>query len=160
MNINAISTASLESVQASGSIAGTKVNPNPASTAEPQTDTLSISAVASFLSNLQQTQQADPSLFQKVTTFIASRLQHAAQNADSKGNTAVSDQLNQLATQFQNGQIPTAATLQQEGLLGHGNEHNRHVWIEVNRVMKDAINDAGSQDQPTTNRTSPTETNQ
>ena len=101
--------------------------------------------VASFLSNLQQTQQANPALFQKVTTAIANRLQDAAQNEASKGNTAYSDTLNQLATQFQNGQIPTAQTLQQDGVLGHGNQHTRHAWMEVNRAMQDAIKDASPQ---------------
>lgn len=124
------------------------MNINSVSTLLPQSSgaigTDAMKMVANFLSNLVQTQQADPSLFQKVTTAIANRLQDAAQNATSKGETAYSDTLNQLATQFQNGQIPTAQTLKQDGVLGHGNRHSRHVWMEVNRAMQDAINDANA----------------
>ena len=121
MNINSVSPHTPQSITATGR---------------------DVTNAASFLSNLEQTQQADPALFQKVTTAIATRLQDVAQNAASKGNTAFSDTLNQLATQFRNGQIPTAQTLQQDGILGHGNRHTRHAWMEVNRAMKDAINDA------------------
>jgi hypothetical protein len=83
-----------------------------------------------ILSRLQQIQQQDPAQFQQMATTIAGRLQQAAENAKSQGNTSQADQLNKLADLFQNaassGQVPSAQALQQAGLSGHHHHHGGH----------------------------------
>ena len=154
MNINSLSAISPESIQASGSITH-KVSLNQSSTEPAQGDNSDLSREATFLSDLQQTQQIDPALFQKVTAFVASRLQNAAQNAAKNGDTTRSAMLNQLAAEFQDGQVPTMQSMEQAGLTGKVRPRYAHDWMEASRAMKDAINDARGHIQSTAAGTLP-----
>ena len=86
--------------------------------------------MALFLSNLQQMQQQNPDQFKQITASIAAKLQQAAKNAQSKGNSARADQLNQLASQFQSasttGQMPPVQALQEAGISGHHHHGGHH----------------------------------
>jgi hypothetical protein len=108
------------------------VNTNKVSSAATlQESTSSISPVALFLSNLQQMQQRNPDQFKQITANIAGKLQQAAKDAVSKGNSAWADQLNRLASQFQNasstGQMPAAQSLQQAG-MSSPHHHGGHSY--------------------------------
>ena len=86
--------------------------------------------MAMFLSNLQQMQQQNPDQFKQITASVAAQLRQAAKDALSKGNSAWADQLNQLASQFQNasttGQMPAVQSLQQAGMSGHHHHGGHH----------------------------------
>lgn len=103
------------------------------STTTPQDSTADISPTAMFLNMLEQIQQQNPTQFQQITTSIANKLQQAAKDAQSQGDSARADQLNQLASQFQNaastGQLPSAQALQQAGIFSqhHHGGHHHHV---------------------------------
>ena len=100
------------------------------STTQPS-DASGISPAARFLNELSQLQQQNPDQFNQALNQIVDRLKQAAQGVSNNGNSQRADQLNQLATQFQNalngGQLPTAQQLQQAGLTGqhhHGGHHH------------------------------------
>ena len=105
-------------------------NTKSVSAATLQDSTSDISPMAMFLSNLQQMQQQNPDQFKQITANIAAKLQQAAKDAQSKGNSAWADQLNQLASQFQNasttGQMPAVQSLQQAGMSGHHHHGGHH----------------------------------
>jgi len=107
----------------------TKPSTQASSLSLPQDSAAQISPAANFLSLLQQLQQSNPAQFQKVVTNIGNKLTQAANAAQSSGNTTLANQLNQLASQFQNaastGQLPPAQALQQAGLGGH-HHHGHH----------------------------------
>jgi hypothetical protein len=128
MTINPLSNLQLNFLQPPASPAAGNVNLTPL--ALPQDSTSDISQVAQILSRLQQIQQQDPAQFQQMATTIAGKLQQAAENAKSQGNTSQADQLNKLADLFQNaassGQVPSAQALQQAGLSGHHHHHGGH----------------------------------
>jgi hypothetical protein len=160
MTINSISTFPLQTPQAIDSTARNNADSNVPPTTQPQGDTPEISWVAHFLSNLQQTQQADPALYQQVTSFVVGRLQDGANYEAKHGNTAFSDTLSQLATQFQNGQIPSVETLQQDGLLNHANPRERSAWVQENQSMLAALGGGASPEPGTVMVTPPPVTNQ
>jgi len=91
-------------------------------------DNSNMSPFAQLMSTLQQLQQSDPSKYQQVTEQIATNLQSAAQTAQSQGNTAAANQLNQLAQDFtnasQSGQLPSLSDLVKAG--GHHHHHHFH----------------------------------
>jgi len=94
----------------------------------PQGESASISPIANFLSQLQQLQQQNPAEFTQVMANIGQQLTTEANTAQSQGNTAQANQLNQLAAVFdssaQTGQLPTAQQLQQGGFSGHHHHHH------------------------------------
>jgi len=96
-------------------------------TSSVQGDNSQLSPFAQLMSTLQQLQQSNPTEYQQVTQQIATNLQSAAQTAQSQGNTAAANQLNQLATDFtnasQSGQLPNVQDLAQAA-GGHGHHHH------------------------------------
>jgi hypothetical protein len=98
--------AGLGSADRSGSV------PEPAGSAE-------ISALARFLSRLQQLQESNPDQFKAAVSEVASGLEKAAQAAQSGGDAARAGHLGQLATEFrsaaQSGRLPTVQDLRQAG---------------------------------------------
>jgi hypothetical protein len=105
-------------------------NPNSVSTASVAApDNSQFSPVANLMNTLQQLQQSNPTEYQQVTQQIATNLQTAAQTAQSQGNTAAANQLNQLASIFsqasQTGQLPSAQDLLQ-AVGGHHHHHGHH----------------------------------
>src|SRR5271169_4780165 len=108
--------------------AGNTNSVSPAATL--QDSTSDISPMAQFLSNLQQMQQQNPDQFKQITANISAKLQQAATNAQSQGNSAWANQLNQLASQFQTasttGQMPAVQSLQQAGMSGHHHHGGGH----------------------------------
>lgn len=98
-----------------------------------QPDNGRLSPFVQVMSTLQQLQQSDPSQYQQVTQQIAANLQSAAQTAQSQGNTAAANQLNQLASDFtsasQNGQLPNVQDLAKalSGHHHHGGHHHSHA---------------------------------
>ncbi len=127
MNINALSTL-LPSFLQPG-VNNAAANPNAGSVSQILADTPQISQMAQFLSQLQQLQQQNPDQFKQVAATIADKLQKAALDAASQGDTKRADQLNKLAGEFQTssqtGQVPTLQALQQAGLSGH-HHHGHH----------------------------------
>jgi len=69
-----------------------------------------LSPLGQVTSTLRQLQQSDPSKYRQVTQQIAAALQNDAQTAQSEGEMAMADRLNELASAFtsasQNGQLP------------------------------------------------------
>ncbi len=59
-----------------------------------------LSPFARMLSTLQQLQQTNPAEYQQVTKQVSTNLGKAAQQAQSRGNTAAANQLNKLARDF------------------------------------------------------------
>jgi hypothetical protein len=95
-----------------------------------QTDGQQLSPFAQMLSALQQLQQSDPAKYAQVTQQISTNLQAAAQTAQSQGNTAAANQLNQLATDFGNasksGHMPNIQDLAQAIGAHHHHHHGHH----------------------------------
>lgn len=93
--------------------------------------------MALFLSTLQQLQQQSPDQFKQITANLAAKLQLAAKDAQSQGNSAWANELNQLANQFQTasttGQMPTVQSLQQAGMSGHHHHGGHHHATEASQ---------------------------
>ena len=124
MNISAVSSlfpgwAQLQA--ASGSSAAGSGSASQVSSVAQPAGTATISPLAQLMSRLQQIQQQNPDLFKQVAANLATRLQKAAQDAQSSDPTHAS-QLSQLAavlqSSAQSGQFPTVQALQQAGLGG------------------------------------------
>jgi len=99
--------------------------------------------MALFLSTLQQLQQQSPDQFKQITANIAAKLQQAAKDAQSQGNTAWANELNQVASQFQNssttGQMPTVQSLQQAGMSGHHHHGGHHHSTQASQADLSSI---------------------
>jgi hypothetical protein len=101
--------------------------------------------MALFLSTLQQVQQQSPDQFKQITANIAAKLQQAAKDAQSQGNSARANELNQLASQFQNasttGQMPTVQSLQQAGMSGyhHHGGHQHTNGLDLGSIFSSLI---------------------
>ncbi|HLI85177.1 MAG TPA: hypothetical protein VKV17_14750 [Bryobacteraceae bacterium] len=97
-----------------------------ATLAQPR-DANQLSPFAQILSTLQQLQQSNPAQYQQVTSQIATNLQSAAKTATADGDTSQANELNQLATDFQNASqnntLPNVQDLAQ-ALGGHGHHHH------------------------------------
>src|SRR5579863_2962385 len=132
MTINPLSSLQSTMFQPIGNAAGNTHNGSLA--AALQDSTANISPMAQFLSNLQQMQQQNPDQFKQMTANIASKLQQAATNAQSQGNSAWASQLQQLASQFRTasttGQMPAVQSLPRAGGSAHhhhgGHHHSTH----------------------------------
>jgi len=136
-SINNLSSSYLQSIlgtalQNAGVTAG-QTNSINTSLSALQSDQGQLSPFVQVMSTLQQLQQSNPSQYQQVTQQIATNLQSAAQTAQSDGNTAAANQLNQLASDFtsasQNGQLPNVQDLA-KALSGHhhpGGGHHHHA---------------------------------
>ena len=136
-SINNLSSSYLQSIlgtalQNAGVTAG-QTNSINTSLSALQSDQGQLSPFVQVMSTLQQLQQSDPSQYQQVTQQIATNLQSAAQTAQSQGNTAAANQLNQLASDFtsasQNGQLPNVQDLAKalSGHHHHGGGHHHHA---------------------------------
>lgn len=129
MNISAVSSLFPNWAQLQGTTSSSAVSSSSASQASSISEragTAAISPLAQFMSRLQQLQQQNPDLFKQVAANLATRLQKAAQNAQSSGDTTHAAQLNQLATVLrssaQSGQLPSLQDLQQAG-FGEAQHH-------------------------------------
>ena len=113
------------------------------STGTAQDSTSDISPMAMFLSTLQQLQQQSPDQFKQITANIAAKLQQAAKDAQSQGNAAWANELNQLANQFQTasttGQMPTVQALQQAGMHGHHHHGGHHHSTQASQTDLSSI---------------------
>ncbi len=136
-SINNLSSSYLQSIlgtalQNAGVTAG-QTNSINTSLSALQSDQGQLSPFVQVMSTLQQLQQSNPSQYQQVTQQIATNLQSAAQTAQSQGNTAAANQLNQLASDFtsasQNGQLPNVQDLAKalSGHHHHGGGHHHHA---------------------------------
>jgi hypothetical protein len=118
---NAVSSATNSSSTTSSSISQSSLT-------QPQ-DANQLSPFAQILSTLQQLQQSNPTEYQQVTSQIATNLQSAAKTATADGDTSQANELNQLATDFQNASqnntLPNVQDLAQ-ALSGHGHHHHGH----------------------------------
>ena len=135
--INNLSSSYLQSIlgtapQNAGVTAG-QTNSIGASVLAQQSDKGQLSPFVQIMSTLQELQQSDPGKYPQVTQQIAANLQSAAQTAQSDGNTAAANQLNQLASDFggasQNGQLPNVQDLAKalSGHHHHGGHHHSHA---------------------------------
>jgi hypothetical protein len=140
MNVNSLSnnaSSYIQSVisQALSSATGTPAsgtsstsNIDASSLTMPQESNPQLSPFAQVLSTLQQLQQSNPTEYSQVTSQIATNLQSAAKTATSQGNTAQANELNQLATDFQNASqnntLPNIQDLAQAAGGGHGHHHH------------------------------------
>jgi hypothetical protein len=129
MNISAVSSLFPNWARLQGTTSSSAVSSSSASQASSISEragTAAISPLAQFMSRLQQLQQQNPDLFKQVAANLATRLQKAAQNAQSSGDTTRAAQLNQLATVLrssaQSGQLPSLQDLQQAG-FGEAQHH-------------------------------------
>ncbi|HUJ22328.1 MAG TPA: hypothetical protein VLX58_12430 [Bryobacteraceae bacterium] len=137
-SINDLSSSYLQSILSSVlQNAGPKANNNNLSgigpsSITPQPDHSQLSPFAQLMSTLQQLQQSDPTQYQQVTQQIATNLQNAAQAAQSQGNTAAANELNQLAGDFTNasqtGQLPNIKDLAQA--IGGHHHHHHHFHAD------------------------------
>ena len=100
-----------------------------ASSFDAKPDNGQLSPFAQVMSTLQQLQQSDPAKYQQVTQQIATKLQKAAQTAESNGNGAAANELNRLADDFtkasNSGQLPNVRDLVQ-AMRGHHHHHHFH----------------------------------
>jgi hypothetical protein len=135
-SINTLSSSYLQSIlsstlQSNGLTSNTGNSPTSGSvsSATLQSDNGQLSPFTQLMSTLQQLQQSDPTKYQQVTSQIATNLQSAAQTAQSDGNTAAANQLNQLATDFsdasKSGQLPSIQDLAKA--IGGGHHHHHHA---------------------------------
>jgi len=151
VNINTVSSLLPSFLQPNNNNPNNSVNSNPVSAAAQKTDASGISPAASFLNELQQLQQQNPSQFSQLVSQIASRLQQEAQQATTSGDTAKAAQLNKLAAQFQNaasgGQVPTLQDLGQSGLSGHHHHggHHHAGQSQVTNLFQTQSTDSDSQ---------------
>ena len=113
--IAGIAASALESIFSMGS----KPQANPMSSSSPSTitDSNQLSPFAQIASELQQMQQSNPAQYAQVTSQIGLNLKNAAQTAQAQGDTAQSNELKQLSTDFTNastsGQLPSFQDLAQ-----------------------------------------------
>ena len=142
MTINPLSNLQSLFQPVSNNTAAGNANSVP-STGTAQDSTSDISPMAQFLSTLQQLQQQSPDQFKQVTANIAAKLQQAAKDAQSQGNSAWANELNQLANQFQTasttGQMPTVQSLQQAGMSGHHHHGGHHHGTEASQTDLSSI---------------------
>jgi hypothetical protein len=137
MNVNSLSSIASPYIQSlisnavssatnSSSTTGSSVSQS--SLTQPQ-DANQLSPFAQILSTLQQLQQSNPTEYQQVTSQIATNLQSAAKTATADGDTSQANELNQLATDFQNASqnntLPNVQDLAQ-ALSGQGHHHHGH----------------------------------
>jgi hypothetical protein len=136
MNVNSLSSMiSNPNIQSliSGAISSATNGGNTSSTSSisgsSTQDGSQLSPFAQILSTLQQLQQSNPTEYQQVTSQIATNLQSAAKTATADGDTSQANELNQLATDFQNASqnntLPNVQDLAQ-ALSGHGHHHHGH----------------------------------
>jgi hypothetical protein len=113
------------------------------STGQQQSDSSGLSSFAQLLTMLQQLEQSDPSKYAQVTGDIAKNLTAAAQTAQQQGNSTLSSQLTQLASDFTKasttGQLPDIQDLAQ-ALGGSQPQHHHHSQA----VTSDSDADAGT----------------
>jgi len=106
--------------------AGVTQNSSNTSQVSQAADNSNLSPLAQLMNTLHELQQSNPTKYQQVTQQIAANLQSAAQTAQSQGNTAAANQLNQLSQDFttasQTGQLPNANDLAK----AHGHHHHHH----------------------------------
>jgi hypothetical protein len=131
MNINSLSSLFppiLQPAAAGVSTATTGAGNSATASTVAQPDSSTVSPAASFLNELQQLEQQNPTQFQQVLSQITGQLDQAATAATNSGNTSQATQLTNLAAAFQNaeigGTLPTAQQLQQAGLTGHHHHHH------------------------------------
>jgi hypothetical protein len=137
MNVNSLSSIASPYIQslisnavssATNSSSTTSSSVSQSSLTQPQ-DANQLSPFAQILSTLQQLQQSNPTEYQQVTSQIATNLQSAAKTATADGDTSQANELNQLATDFQNASqnntLPNVQDLAQ-ALSGHGHHHHGH----------------------------------
>jgi hypothetical protein len=133
--LNTLSSSYLQSIignalQGAGSANQTNTASSAVDSSSVQSpDNSRLSPFAQLLNTLQQLQQTDPAKYQQVTGQIATNLQSAAKTAQTDGNTASANQLNQLATDFtnasKNGQLPNVQDLAQ-AVGGYHRHHHAH----------------------------------
>jgi hypothetical protein len=136
MNLNSLSSivsnpyiqSLIGSTISGGSNSSSTGSISQSSFSQPQ-DANQLSPFAQILSTLQQLQQSNPAQYQQVTSQIAANLQSAAKTATADGDTSQANELNQLATDFQNASqnntLPNIQDLAQ-ALSGHGHHHHGH----------------------------------
>jgi len=127
VNINNIASLFPPVLQPANTTSSSTGSSNTASSVQ-QADSSALSPAASFLNELQQLEQQNPTQFQQVLSQITNQLEQGATAAANSGNTAQATALNNLAASFQNaengGALPTAQQLQQAGLTGHHHHHH------------------------------------
>ncbi len=89
-----------------------------------------LSPLAQVVSVLQNLQESNPTEYAQIIGQIAANLQSAAQTAKASGNTAVSQDLTQLASAFttasQTGQLPQFQNQSQDSNQGSGQHAHGH----------------------------------
>jgi len=161
MNVNSLSNSLDPYIQqllsGAGLVNGTSTSSSTASSslALSQQSNPQLSPFAQLLNTLQQLQQSNPTLYQQVTSQIATNLQSAAKTATADGNTTQAAQLNQLATDFtnasQNNTLPNIQDLAQAMSGGHGHHHH-HMHASSSSSDQDSSNQANTnQASPATN---------
>jgi hypothetical protein len=110
MNIGAVSSLFPNWAQSPGAIGGRTGGTSAAGVTAQPAGSADISPLAQILSRLQQIQQQNPNLFKQLAANVATRLQKAAQDAQSSGDGSGASELKDLATAFQksaqSGQLP------------------------------------------------------
>jgi hypothetical protein len=89
-------------------------------------DSGQLSPFAQLIGTLQQLEQSNPTEYQQVTGQIATNLQSAAQTAQTDGNTALANQLNQLAADFSNASTSGQPLNLQDSAQAGGHHHHHH----------------------------------
>ena len=131
MTINTLSPTALLYLSSVNNNNPSTGNPNAVGT----TTTSQLSPFAQLMNTLQQLQQTDPTKFQQLTGELATDLTQAAKTAQSNGNTAEANALNQLAASFnqasQTGQLPS---FMQQGTntapTGHHHHHHHGGGVQ------------------------------
>ena len=151
--LQSVVNTALESIGSTTKTAGNSVSGTSSVTQQP--DNGQLSPFAQLMSTLQQLQQSDPTKYQQVTQQIATNLQSAAQTAQTDGNTAAANQLNQLATDFNNastsGQLPNVQDLAQA--VGGGHHHHHHHFHATSSDSDSSSNTSSSSSSAATSST-------
>ena len=127
--IQSVLNSVLQGIGSKSKTTGSNVTGTGQSSWQSQSDNGQLSPFAQLLNTLQQLQQSNPTQYQQLTQQISTNLQSAAQTAQTQGNTAAANQLNQLATDFtnasQNNQLPNIQDLAQ-AMGSHHHHHHFH----------------------------------
>jgi hypothetical protein len=150
--LQSVLNTTLQSAGLTTNTTGNNPNSGAVSSVAPQSDNGQLSPFAQLMSTLQQLQQSDPAKYQQITQQIATNLQHAAQTAQTDGNSAAANQLNQLATDFKNasksGQLPNIQDLAQAVGGHHHHHHGHHAEADSNTSASSTSSSSTSSQTP------------
>lgn len=144
MNISSLYNQNVSSVLANALQANSSTSASPSSGGTGQ------SPFAQLLSSLQSLEQSNPAQYQQVTKQIATKLQTAAQTAQSTGNASQASELTQLSKDFSSAsssnQLPSIQDLAEA--VNGGSAHHHHHSAAHSSAGSSTTSSAGGDTNP------------